>query len=204
MQAAGFVVSDAVAQLWHKLLDHHGFSGFAERAAPQLIRWESEHGWTRYGSGRVADRETSLAAVLARMLPAQDAWIRFAHRYLDALDAAADGQDQAARRTWRDPSVIRRRRTQALAQWHAALLDRLAHSEAEALLDRLAEHPALGGPALTFLQARLAYERDDRDRARGLVHDALETQPGHRDFLDFANRIGAPLPPRAQEILNRG
>jgi hypothetical protein len=58
MQAAQFVVSDAVALLWSTVRDRHGFAGFAERAAPQLIRWESPFGWTRYGSGQLADKET--------------------------------------------------------------------------------------------------------------------------------------------------
>ena len=32
------------------------------------MRWESAHGWTRTGFGRVREQETSLAAVLARLL----------------------------------------------------------------------------------------------------------------------------------------
>lgn len=203
MQAAGFVVSDAVALLWTRLRDHHGFAGFADRAAPQLVRWESEFGWTRRGTGRVAEQETSLAAVVGRMLPAQDAWIGFAERYLDALDAVADEQPGRSRRAWRDPSTERRQRTQALAEWHGSMLDRFLHSEADGLLDRLADHPALGGPELLYLQARLAHQRDDLDRARHLVQQALETLPGHRGFLDLADSIGAPLPPRAQEMARR-
>jgi hypothetical protein len=54
MEAAGFVVSDAVALLWAELQAQYGFAGFAERAAPQLIRWESRYGWTRSGWGRVS------------------------------------------------------------------------------------------------------------------------------------------------------
>ena len=52
--AAGFVVSDAAAALWAWIWERHGFRAFAESAAPQLIRWESSHGWTRYGEGPVA------------------------------------------------------------------------------------------------------------------------------------------------------
>lgn len=205
MQAAGFVVSDAVAHLWRRLLDQYGLAGFADRAAPQLIRWEAEYGWTRYGSGSVADRETRLATVLIELLPAQDAWASFAQRYVDALDNAVDEleAEAEARRTWLDPTVIRRQRTRALTDWHTALLDRLLHSESEHLLDRLADHPALDGPALTYLQAQLAHRRDDLPRARELVHDALEAQPGHRAFHDLADRIGAPLPPRAREVASR-
>jgi uncharacterized protein YfiM (DUF2279 family) len=34
VESAGFVVSDAVALLWATLQAHHGFAGFAQRAAP--------------------------------------------------------------------------------------------------------------------------------------------------------------------------
>lgn len=68
IEAARFVVSDMVALLWGKVRDRFGFAGFAGLAAPQLIRWESRFGWTRSGWGRVADKEASLASVLAGML----------------------------------------------------------------------------------------------------------------------------------------
>lgn len=51
--------------IWQALRDHHGFTGFARQAAPQLIRWEQEYGWTHSGWGRVSEKETTLAAVLA-------------------------------------------------------------------------------------------------------------------------------------------
>src|SRR6266542_2370612 len=155
MEAAGVVVSDAVALLWGTLHARYGFAGFAERAAPQLIRWESRHGWTRSGWGRVSQKETSLASVLAQMLAAPDMWVGFTDRYLDALDR----------------------------------------------LDRLTRHPALGGPELGFLQAQLAHLRGQVSNARSLVHACLQQLPGHQDFLDFATEIGAPLPPRAQQIV---
>jgi hypothetical protein len=60
------VVSDVAAVLWASAWERHGFQMFVETAAPQLIRWESGYGWTRYGEGAVAARETSLAVVLAR------------------------------------------------------------------------------------------------------------------------------------------
>ena len=88
-----------------------------------------------------------------------------------------------------------------LAEWHGLLLERLVGSEAEDRLDRLARHPALGGPELEFLQAQLAYQRGDVSSARGLVRAALQRLPGHQDFLDFASEIGAPLPPRAQQLI---
>ena len=68
IEAARFVVSDATALLWSRVQSQLGFSEFAQRAAPQLVRWESRYGWTRYGVGRTREKETSLASVLGRML----------------------------------------------------------------------------------------------------------------------------------------
>ena len=201
MEAARFVVSDAVALLWGKLQAQYGFAGFAQRAAPQLIRWESRHGWTRSGWGRVSQKETQLASVLAQMLPAPDAWVGFADRYLAALDRLARNDAARPNRAWNSTGRDRDRRTGDLAKWHCLLLDRLIGSGAEDRLDRLARHPALGGPELEFLQAQLAHQRGDVSNARGLVHTALQRLPGHQDFLDFAIEIDAPLPPRAQQIL---
>jgi hypothetical protein len=67
VEAARFVVSDAVALLWATLQAHHGFAGFAERAAPQLIRWESPYGWTRSGYGRLARRKPRSPACSQRI-----------------------------------------------------------------------------------------------------------------------------------------
>jgi hypothetical protein len=201
MQAAGFVVSDAVAALWHAVRDRHGFMTFAERAAPQLLRWETGSGWTRYGGGSVAEKETSLASVLEGMLQVPDHWRTFGARYLEALDEAADRSPGTPRH--RSPATGRDReaRTRALANWHTLMVDRLIGSEEEDLLDRLAVHPALAGPERTFLQAQLAHRRGDNETACKLVHDSLEGLPGHPDFHDLARRIDAPLPPRAQEHL---
>ena len=200
MEAAGFVVSDAVALLWATLHAHDGFAGFARRAAPQLIRWESRHGWTRSGWGRVSEKETPLASVLAQMLVAPDMWIGFADRYLEALDQVARTASARPNRAWQPVSRDRDRRTADLAEWHRLLLDRLIGSDAEDRLDRLAHHPALGGPELEFLKAQLAQRRGDLSSARSLVHAALQHLPGHQGFLDLATEIGAPLPPRAQQI----
>jgi hypothetical protein len=200
MEAAGFVVSDAVALLWATLQAHHGFAGFAQRAAPQLIRWESRHGWTRSGWGRVSEKETPLAGVLAQLLVAPDMRIGFADRYLDALDRLAVNAPARPNRGWQPMRRDRDRRTAELAEWHRLLLDWLIGSEAEDRLDRLAHHPALGGPELEFLKAQLAHRRGDLSSARGLVHTALQHLPGHQDFLDLAAEIGAPLPPRAQQL----
>ncbi len=186
MEAAGVVVSDAVALLWGTLHARYGFAGFAERAAPQLIRWESRHGWTRSGWGRVSQKETSLASVLAQMLAAPDMWVGFTDRYLDALDRLARDAPTTPNRAWRPRGHDRDRRTAALAEWHHLLLDRLIGSEAEDRLDRLTRHPALGGPELGFLQAQLAHLRGQVSNARSLVHAALQQL-----------RCGPSLRPRA-------
>jgi hypothetical protein len=201
VEAARFIVSDAAARLWGTLHAQCGFAGFAERAAPQLIRWESRYGWTRSGYGQVSQKETSLASVLAQMLRAPDMWVGFADRYLAALDHLVRDAPARPNHAWRATGRDRDQRTAALAEWHRLLLDRLIDSEAEDRLDRLARHPALGGPDLGFLQAQLAHQRGDVPTARSLVHAALQQLPGHQDFLDFATEIGAPLPPHAQQII---
>jgi uncharacterized protein YfiM (DUF2279 family) len=203
VEAARFVVSDAASVLWETVRDSRGFAVFAQQAAAQLIRWESRYGWTR-GWGKVCERETSLAAVLARMLRAPDHWTAFADQYLDALDGVAPSPAEPAVRlgSWGygDRDYARRLRADSLAEWHDLLLDRLAGSEAEDRLDRLVSHPALGGPELTFLPGRLAWLRGDRDAARRLVRDCLEALPGHPGFARFAAEIGAEMPRRTREL----
>lgn len=185
VEAARFVVSDAAAALWSAIRQKHGFAVFCERASCQLPRWESRHGWTRRGDGWVSERETTLAHVVAGMLPAADAWGQFADQYLRALDRSAEcGRGAGVR------SATRQGRADALGEWHALLLDRLADGDYEDRLDILVEHPALAGPERTFLQARLAARRGDRDGARRLVRNCLTALPGHRGFLAFADELG--------------
>jgi hypothetical protein len=59
VEAAKVVISEEVAVLWSRLRDCLGLAGFADRAAPQLIRWEARFGWTRTGWDKVRERETS-------------------------------------------------------------------------------------------------------------------------------------------------
>ena len=201
VEAARFVVSDAVARLWSRLVERYGFDGFAECAAPQLIRWESQYGWSRTGFGAISEKETSLARVIAGMLRTPEMWVGFADRYLAALDEVARDDATKPKRHLPYPDWNRERRTAALAEWHGLLLDKLVDYRVEDRLDRLIGHPAVGGPELTFLQARLAHRRGEIDAARRLVHQSLEKLPGHQGFLDFAVKIGAPLPSRAQQVL---
>ena len=58
--------------------------------------------------------------------------------------------------------------------------------------------PALAGPELTFVRARIAERRDDVTQAATLVAECLKELPGHKGYLDFAVEVSAELPPRAQ------
>ncbi len=57
VEAAKFVVSEAVAALWESVLRNDGFAALAGRAPEQLTRWEADYGWTRRGYGQVAERK---------------------------------------------------------------------------------------------------------------------------------------------------
>jgi hypothetical protein len=170
IEAARFVVSDAVELLWGRMLERQGFAGFADRAAPQLVRWESRFGWTRSGWGPLSAKETPLASVLTRMLQARDMWLGFTERYLEALDEAGLRDPGRARiimasTGWRLESEVARRRderAEALAEWHLELLNRLDDPDAGHLLDKLVAHPAIEGAGGRLLQAHLARQRGGR------------------------------------------
>ncbi len=211
--AARVVVSETVQTLWIARLKRQGFAAFACSATPQLIRWESRFGWTR-GDSPVAQQETSLACVLAGMLRGQDAWEAFCDRYLEALDAIApkpqiDGPRRARGRArvwdsdeWHHRHALERR-ADNLAEWHALLLEWLDLREAGQRLDRIASHPALTSPEADFMKARISRLRDDNEGARRLIQACLERLPGHREFIAFAQEVGASLPRRAAEIVRQ-
>jgi hypothetical protein len=136
VEAAGFVVSDAAATLWSAIRREQGHAAFCERAAGQLLRWESPWGWTRRGDGRVRARETTLAEVVTGMLPTAESWGPFADQYLLALDAAA---------TRRSRTGGHRERAERLREWHDLLRERLAYGEYAGRIDVLNHHPALVG-----------------------------------------------------------
>lgn len=209
VEAARFVVSHAVSALWQTVLDTRGFAGFAERAACQLIRWESPYGWTE-GGGKVAQHETTLTEVLVPLLTSPQMWRDFTIAYLSALDAVANSEEDARGLSSRrrimfssgggDVDYRRRDRARQLAAWHNWLIEHLAGTDDAALLDRLASHRALAGPQVTYLRAQIAQAGGDAAASRKLIADCLEELPGSTEFHEFAAEIGAALPPRAYKI----
>ena len=84
--------------------------------------------------------------------------------------------------------------------WALDANNRALVSPEDDLLDRLVASPALAGPELIFLRARIAQRRGDVSQAARLVTRCLEEMPGHQEYLDFALEVGAELPSRAREI----
>jgi hypothetical protein len=203
VEAASFVVSEAVATLWESVLRRDGFAALADRAPEQLIRWEADYGWTRRGYGQVAEKETSLAVPLSRLLATPDMWRTFTSSYLAALEAAGRADPKRPRTTYGtldETSYRRKERADDLATWHEMLLDRFAGTPEDELLDRLVASPALAGPELIFLRARIAERRGDVSQAATLVTKCLKEMPGRQAYLDFAIEVGAGLPSRARQI----
>jgi hypothetical protein len=204
VEAAKFVVSEAVAALWESVLRNDGFAAFADCVPEQLIRWEADYGWTRRGYGHVAEKETPLAVPLARLLTTPDMWRTFAESYLEALEVAGRADPKRPRTvygTFDETSHRRKERADDLAAWHEMLLDRFAGTPEDELLDRLVASPALAGPELIFLRARIAERRGDVSQAATLVTECLKEMPGRPAYLDFAVEVGAELPFRAREIV---
>jgi hypothetical protein len=204
VEAAKFVVSEAVAALWESVLRHDGFKAFAGRVPEQFIRWEADYGWTRRGYGQVAEKETPLAVPLARLLTTPDMWRTFAESYLEALDAAGRADPNRPRTvygTFDETGLRRRQRTGDLAAWHEMFFERFASTPEEDLLDRLVASPALAGPELSFVRAQIAGRRGDVPQAAALITECLKELPGRQEYQDFAVGIGAVLPPRAREMV---
>ena len=184
------------------VLRHDGFAALAGRAPEQLIRWEADYGWTRRGYGQVAQKETPLAVPLAQLLTTPDMWGTFAESYLEALEAAGRADPKRPRTvygTFDKTSYWRKERADDLAAWHEVLLDRFTGTPEEELLDRLVASPALAGPELIFLRARIAERRGDVSQAT-FVTKCLKEMPGRQAYLNFAVEVGAELPSRARDI----
>ena len=203
VEAAKFVVSEAVAALWESVLRNDGFAAFADCVPEQLIRWEADYGWTRRGYGQVAEKETPLAVPLARLLKTPDRWRTFAGSYLEALEVAGRADPKRPRTvygTFDETSYRRKERADDLAAWHEMLLDRFAGTPEDELLDRLVASPAFAGTEPIFLRARIAERRGDVSQAATLVTKCLTEMPGRQAYLDFAVEVGAELPSPAREM----
>jgi hypothetical protein len=130
-------------------------------------------------------------------------WRTFAESYLEALEVAGRTDPKRSRTvygTFDETSYRRKERADDLAAWHEMLLDRFAGTPEDELLDRLVASPALAGPELIFLRARIAERRSDVSQAATLVAKCLKEMPGRQAYLDFAVQVGAELPSRAREI----
>jgi hypothetical protein len=133
------------------------------------------------------------------MLRVPDALVLFADSYLKALDEVAAEDATRPKVSWRPEREERRRRTEALAEWHLLLLDGLMDTD-DAGLDRLSTHYALGGPELAFFQAHLAHRRGDLNLSRTKMYECLTELPGHPGLIEFVSEIDAPMPPDARRI----
>ena len=201
LEAAKFVVSQAVSALWETVLDARGVGEFTARAVPQLIRWERGYGWAHgTGAAKVYEAERPLAEVLAPMLTTPEMWHAFADAYLAELDriAAADAAPAVKKNTraWRDwersswsRDSARRERTRRFARWNSVLLEHLDEERAR----RLAGHPAFGGPEADFLKAQTARQRGDLDEARALIAECLKQHGWNSEFKYFAEEVGAAV-----------
>lgn len=182
MEAARFIVSDAVGALWARVREVRGEAAFTASATAQLVRWEQEYGWTRYGYGWVAERETTLTTVLAGMLDSPPLWRQAARDYVSVLDRCGGAGS-------------RRDRADTLCAWHVLLIEHLLGTEGDALLDRISAHPALSGPDLIYVKARLAFARGDLDAAHDLIRRAITSLPGNTAYRELADDIAAQRDP---------
>jgi hypothetical protein len=136
------------------------------------------------------------------MLATPDMWMGFADAYLAKLDRIASAERPLAGRragramTSSGPERKRSERTRNLARWNELLSGHIDVERAE----RLANHPAFEGPDAEFMRARAARRRGDIGAARTLIMMCLERLPGRQEFAEFAEEVGADLPPRAREM----
>jgi hypothetical protein len=205
VSAMKLVFSDRVGILWRATLNTQGFQAFAARAAAQLIRWESPFGWTSGEETPLSEKETTLTSIVSEMVHGADSWALFARAYVQALDGLIAPPPavvpKRSPRHWQEEARSQEharaaeRRTARLEELHALLIDVLAGSDAERLLDTIARHAALGGPERTFVAASLAARRGNLTEARTLIERCLAKLPGHHGFLAFAKQVGAELPP---------
>lgn len=109
--------------------DLHGTRHMVNRAVGHLVRWESRHGWTRFGEGWVAGREATLASTLAGFLTLPDLWTAAAESYLDIVEAGPG------------PRSAPRLRAQDMSEWNLLLVEHLEVSDEAELLERIRKLP---------------------------------------------------------------
>lgn len=193
IEAAKVVISDQVQLLWLASLKHEGFAKFAHRSAPQLIRWERPHGWTRTGYGETARREVTLASVLQEMLGSGDAWFEYADAYVRALDQLPCKPRDRKRSSISNRVEAPRERARRLRGWHELLLDSLFERErGDGLkpIRRIVAHRGLDGPDVRFIEARLAHLEGREEKARAALAVCLTEIPGDPGVADLAARLG--------------
>lgn len=190
------VVSDLVDLLWRSTLAASGFPALVARVPRDLIRWESPYGWTRWGQGRIAQKERPLADLLAALLSGHDAWVWVADGWVEAFAglcrARRDHDQSAGRSAGRSASSYVPATPSTFARWHDLLYQRLRGSEAEDRLVRLAVTPGDHGWDLWLLRVRLARDAGRLDQARRIVRDGLEEWPGSRELLAIAAELESP------------
>lgn len=152
--------------------------------------------WTLYWRGNVQLRER----IEDELRPPEQPKVKRGKERPDAAGRADPGRPRAVYGSFDETRYRRGERAKDLDAWHEMLLDQFAGTPEDELLDRLAASPALAGPELTFLRARIAERRGDIAQAGRLITECLKELPGDYEYLDFAVGIGAALPPRAREI----
>src|ERR1041384_1605836 len=119
--------------------------------------WETRYGWTRQGGHPICEQEVQLADVIAELVRNRgglDHWTAIADAYIEALNQAPKPRGVG----W-DREYALKHRADDLSSFHDLLLERLVGTDAEDRLDRIATCPALAGPELVFLRARLSHRR---------------------------------------------
>jgi hypothetical protein len=196
VEAAKVVVSDRIEALWLAQIRQEGFAFFIQKAPAQLLRWEEPYGWTTFGGGQTAEKERQLADLLPRLLPGADGFLVFCRAYLETLERLHTRQPdpKARKRTWNDPLADFARdsekRADRLEGWHALILERMAGTDDEIILERILEHRAIQGPKTWHLLGRLRQAQGRLDEAQGLVKNALSRYPGSPEFQNTALALG--------------
>ncbi len=198
--ALRIVVSDLVDLLWRSTLTVSGFPALVARAPRDLMRWESLYGWTRWGNGRIAQKERTLADVLAALLPGHDAWVAMADGWLGVFAGVERERTSRDRLLGRAASSYVPHSLSEFDRWHDLLYQRLRGSEATDRLVRLAAIPSRPTWDLWLLRVRLARDAGRIEQAQRLALDGLKEWPGSQELLAIAREVGAPVPDDSRRV----